>query len=52
MVLGLCVRIKRNVHLYDDPGLNGNKNKFILEATLIYMKYKNQKYKKYIIKHK
>ena len=41
MILGLCVKIKKNVHLYGDPGLNGNKNKFILKATLTYMKYKN-----------
>ena len=52
MVLSLCVKFKNSVHLYGDPGLNGNKKKFILKATLTYMKYKNQKQKKYIIKHK
>ena len=41
MILSHCVKIKKNVHLYGDPGLNGNKNKFILKATLTYMKYKN-----------
>ena len=41
MISSLCVKNEKNVHLCGDPGLNGNKNKFILKATLTYMKYKN-----------
>ena len=37
-ILGLSNNVKKDILLYGDSRLDGNKNKFILEASLTYIK--------------